>query len=442
MLTRQEESMFMKDPRNRRLVMKGTEKSMEELDRNRVQFKRSLENRKTGAGKDIYMKHVENKNRNDAIRNSAQQSRRLKEFDSQLEEFPWKPEFGLISYYVSFPNISKKIYSQVDVPYKDQVRSYEAYHTMKRVSKEEIEARLEKLREYFPWINPGYKAEVLLEDWSDKLDFHEEEHNLKILYDHHTKVVDYDDLYLLDYLDDPYDDEEGRNLSTVYDNVSISRYYDSSKSDIVFNPKDILAYYELDYREPFLDREVFFVTGNDKKFRELEFMLHPFCYLIQKKIEVVEIQGSPQEIIEAKFNAVKGQFDGTFFVEDTTLNLSALGGFPGPYVKHFMQELTEERIYNIVRSLDDCSAWTESRVLFYDAEKDKKYSAMSVTYGRIVEPLKGYDIGNCFGYDRIFVPLESNMVRTSSMDVLEKIYFSPRCRAMRQISNDLILDYT
>lgn len=85
-------------------------------------------------------------------------------------------------------------------------------------------------------------------------------------------------------------------------------------------------------------RDLTFVTGNAKKLQEVTAILGagdssiPFR-LVSKKIDLPELQGSPEEVSREKCRLAVAEVDGPVIVEDTSLCFNALGGLPGVYIK-------------------------------------------------------------------------------------------------------------
>ena len=94
---------------------------------------------------------------------------------------------------------------------------------------------------------------------------------------------------------------------------------------------------------------IHFITGNKSKLAEVEAILEDVVSLTSQSLELVEIQGTIEEIsadkcrraailvtnacyfiIALEFNII--QVNGPVLVEDTCLCFEALQGLPGPYV--------------------------------------------------------------------------------------------------------------
>lgn len=87
------------------------------------------------------------------------------------------------------------------------------------------------------------------------------------------------------------------------------------------------------------------VTGNSLKFRELSASLSPYFDCEQKILEgYIEIQGTPDDIMQHKLLAAYKTFKQPVLVDDTSVELDALNGFPGAYMKDFSKAFTIEGI--------------------------------------------------------------------------------------------------
>jgi non-canonical purine NTP pyrophosphatase (RdgB/HAM1 family) len=90
--------------------------------------------------------------------------------------------------------------------------------------------------------------------------------------------------------------------------------------------------------------KLFIVTGNKMKFEELSLGLSLLFNCEQKVLHEPEIQGTPEEIIKHKLISAYKIFGGSVFVDDTSVHLAELNGFPGPYMKDFWKCFTPEEM--------------------------------------------------------------------------------------------------
>lgn len=79
-----------------------------------------------------------------------------------------------------------------------------------------------------------------------------------------------------------------------------------------------------------------FVTGNANKLQEVEKILGDSLKgyrLVSQKVDLPELQGSPEEVSAQKCKLAALQVTGAVMVEDTSLCFNALNGLPGVYIK-------------------------------------------------------------------------------------------------------------
>ena len=117
-------------------------------------------------------------------------------------------------------------------------------------------------------------------------------------------------------------------------------------------------------------------------------------------------------------------------VEDTSLELDAWGGMPGPYIKWTLEAHGPDGLWNLVRSAPTHAASATSVVVYYykagSTVVGKTYTCR--VRGKIVAPrgLSG------FGFDSIFQP-ECSALTLAEMDVATRMRFSPRALAVCRV---------
>ncbi len=82
------------------------------------------------------------------------------------------------------------------------------------------------------------------------------------------------------------------------------------------------------------------------KFSELSSELSEFFDCEQKVIDLLEIQGKPEEIIKHKLEEAYSTLGQVVLVDDVSTHFEVLNGFPGPYVKDFFDCFTPYEIGN------------------------------------------------------------------------------------------------
>mmetsp|Transcript_40024 Transcript_40024/g.58879 ORF Transcript_40024/g.58879 Transcript_40024/m.58879 type:complete len:277 (-) Transcript_40024:179-1009(-) len=189
--------------------------------------------------------------------------------------------------------------------------------------------------------------------------------------------------------------------------------------------------------------QIAFVTGNEMKSREMQLILEehgataaknevspPLVNIRLLKVDLPEIQEVSTEAV-AKEKAMLGAqlAGGACVVEDTSLQFTALGGMPGPYIKWFQQKLGSLGLYKILFAYEDKSATAVCTLAFCPAPHADPVLFTGETKGKIVAPVEG----SGFGWDSIFVPEDGeNDTPFSMMKTEEKNGLSHRGKAVRQ----------
>lgn len=86
--------------------------------------------------------------------------------------------------------------------------------------------------------------------------------------------------------------------------------------------------------------KLYIVTGSAFKFDDLALKLNEFFDCEKKEWNEPEIQGDPKEIITHKLKRAYEIFKHPVLVDDVSVNIEALNGFPGPYMKDFWKCFT------------------------------------------------------------------------------------------------------
>ena len=134
-----------------------------------------------------------------------------------------------------------------------------------------------------------------------------------------------------------------------------------------------------------------YATSNQDKFREAQERLPG---LQRENVDIIEIQGSPREIVADKVTKAYNAIGEPCVVDDASLMIEDLAGSPGPYVKDFLDGLSSERIGALF------AGSRAKAVLFLgysDAETTKLFQ--STVEGCIVSPR-----GEGWGYEPVFQP--------------------------------------
>jgi len=201
--------------------------------------------------------------------------------------------------------------------------------------------------------------------------------------------------------------------------------------------------------------KISFVTGNEMKAKEMRRILGDHGALTDEEctnwyaedgggddssscclfnlqtlnVDLPEIQ-EVDTLAIAKNKAIQGAFlsGGPCVVEDTSLQFTALGGMPGPYIKWFSQKLGNEGLYNILQAYEDKSATAVCTLAFCSYPHADPVLFTGETKGKIVKPTSTVKGG---GWDAIFVP-DTQDKSFSEMNITEKNRVSHRGKAVRK----------
>ena len=177
-------------------------------------------------------------------------------------------------------------------------------------------------------------------------------------------------------------------------------------------------------------RGVALVTGNPDKIAEARRLCGLELETIE--LELSEIQSLDlEEVLRDKGEEAYRRLQRPLIVEETSLELMALDGFPGPLVKWMLAAIGPEGIARTAASLGDTRATARCQLLLVDS--DKRHLAEGITRGRLVLPPRGE---GGFGWDPVFQPREETRTY-AEITGDEKDRLSHRGRAWRQLLEHL-----
>lgn len=145
-----------------------------------------------------------------------------------------------------------------------------------------------------------------------------------------------------------------------------------------------------------------FVSGNIKKYEEVRAIIEgglPGYTVHQIKLNLMELQGEPEEIVKEKLKFALSNETGPLIIEDTSLCFNALKGLPGPYIKDFLEKLGHDGLNAMLAGFEDKSAYAQC-IFGLGKEGASSHVFVGRTPGKIV-PARG---DNNFGWDPIFQP--------------------------------------
>lgn len=144
---------------------------------------------------------------------------------------------------------------------------------------------------------------------------------------------------------------------------------------------------------------LYFITGNNNKLLEVQEIIPE---IKQLEFDLPEIQSfSAKEIIETKLQEASKKYpDLDLIVEDTSLYLDCLGGFPGPFIKFFLERNSLDGIYSIAKDRNNYGVFAKTMIGYKRAEEKDVHFFEGIVYGTVVKPTGPTK----FGWDPIFKP--------------------------------------
>lgn len=178
--------------------------------------------------------------------------------------------------------------------------------------------------------------------------------------------------------------------------------------------------------------KLIFVTGNKHKLEEAKMILDGF-EIINKNVELPELQGKAEDIVREKARMAFAELGRPCFVEDTSLSFNAWNGLPGPYIKDFVERIGVENLPSLLEGKDR-AAMAVSSIGYVDKE-GVVHCFQGVVNGRIVEAAGR----KRFDWDCIFKP-GGYEKRFSEMGLEEKNSISHRRKAFEKFKEFLASD--
>ena len=173
------------------------------------------------------------------------------------------------------------------------------------------------------------------------------------------------------------------------------------------------------------------VTGNPNKVAEAETALgRPIEFVA---LDLPEIQSLDlAQVVAAKAEEAWRRLGRPLVVEDTSLALAALGGFPGPLVKWLLTSVGVDGISRLGHALGDPRAVAACALVYkLGPATDDRLTATVVVPGRLADPPRG--LGG-FGWDPAFQP-EGHDRTLGEMSDEEKDRVGPRGQVWRKLAS-------
>ncbi|KAF2847274.1 inosine triphosphate pyrophosphatase [Plenodomus tracheiphilus IPT5] len=169
-----------------------------------------------------------------------------------------------------------------------------------------------------------------------------------------------------------------------------------------------------------------FITGNKNKLAEVQAILKGVIELRNENVDLVEIQGTVEEVTVDKARRAAEAIKGPVLVEDTCLCFKAMNDLPGPYIKWFMLALGPLNLHKLLDGFPDKSAQAVCTFAYCEGPGHEPVLFQGRTDGKLVES-RGPTV---FGWDSCF---EYNGQTYAEMDKSEKNKNSHRGKALEKL---------
>ena len=173
--------------------------------------------------------------------------------------------------------------------------------------------------------------------------------------------------------------------------------------------------------------DLVFVTSNLDKLREAEEVLG--VKLDHHALDLPEIQSlNLEEVVRAKARVAVERLGMPVLVEDTSLELAGLGGFPGPLVRWLLSSVGPAGICRLASAFDETQA--TARCLACAANSVTEVLGLGTVQGRIALSPRGR---KGFGWDSAFIADDAGDRTFGELSRTEKNKISHRRRAFEAL---------
>jgi XTP/dITP diphosphohydrolase len=173
------------------------------------------------------------------------------------------------------------------------------------------------------------------------------------------------------------------------------------------------------------------VTGNSKKAKEIEALIG--APVESACLDIKEVQSlSVGEVAREKAFTAYRALGVPVVVDDTGMNIAALGGLPGALVFWFLDTIGPEGILRLMRDSEDRRASVSTCIAYCEGPDVQLFEG--IIEGTVSMEIRGT---NGFGYDGIFVP-NGQSKTYAEMTTEEKNTISMRSIALSKLRDFLV----
>ncbi len=145
--------------------------------------------------------------------------------------------------------------------------------------------------------------------------------------------------------------------------------------------------------------KIVFVTGNQHKIDEAQAIL-PHFEIVGKKLDLAEIQGTPDLIVKAKAREAAALLGKPVIVDDSGVFIEAFNGFPGAYAANYQNTVGNERTITMLQGFDNRKIRYECRAAYCEPGQEPVVF-IGIVEGTVAKEVHGRE---GFGFDPIFIP--------------------------------------
>lgn len=179
-----------------------------------------------------------------------------------------------------------------------------------------------------------------------------------------------------------------------------------------------------------MKKNIYFVTSNLGKLQECKKIIPD---LEQIDIDLPEIQElDPHKVIKEKLECAYSRLKKPVLVEDTSVFLECLNGFPGPLIKWFIQSMGLEKVVELVNKFENQNVYALTIFGYKDSNESPIFFEGKLS--GIFVPPSGED---GFGWDSIFIP-EGYTKTFAELSPEEKEAISMRTIALQKFEKYIV----
>ena len=173
---------------------------------------------------------------------------------------------------------------------------------------------------------------------------------------------------------------------------------------------------------------LYFITTNGNKVKEAKEILKSL-QMKQLEREYPEVQSdSSVEVIRFAMDFLQNEKK-PLILEDTSLFVESLKGFPGAYASYVQKTIGNGGILALMKDSKNRKAYFETAIGYLPLLSENTKIFAAKCYGTIAYEKRGE---NGFGYDPIFIPEESDKT-FGEMSTEEKNLYSHRAKAFKKL---------